>query len=256
MAAKNAHRFEFRMGRLGLVLFVLGMSALLFSVFLFGIDVGKNIDTYPDKIAGYIPDRIRNRAGWTMGASKTVADRREEKKPETAGADKDMDLTFYNTLAKKQGDAGGLIVESPGEKKIDAGTTVEKTPPAPKPKSRTVLTEQASAVTPQKPAAAPQAPVPAAVQKKETAPAKEKFLIQLVSYQQKSKADELAGRLKSMGYAPRIEVTNLPDKGKWFRVIMNGFQSREDAQKAADRVSKNVKGLNCVIRSSESSGNP
>jgi len=271
MAAKNAHRFEFRMGRLGLVLFVLGMSALLFSVFLFGIDVGKNIDTYPDRIAGYIPDRIRNRAGWTMGASKTVAGRQEEKKPETAGADKDMDLTFYNTLAKKQGDAGGLIVESPGEKKIDAGTTVEKTPPVPKPKARTEPTEQASAVTPQKSAAAPQAPVPAkpqkaapatpvpapaAVQKKETAPAREKFLIQLVSYQQKSKADELAGRLKSMGYAPRIEVTNLPDKGKWFRVIMNGFQSREDAQKAADRVSKNVKGLSCVIRSSESSGNP
>jgi cell division septation protein DedD len=99
-------------------------------------------------------------------------------------------------------------------------------------------------------------PAPAAVQKKETSPVREKFLVQLVSYQQKSKADELAGRLKSLGYAPRIEVTNLPDKGKWFRVIMDGFQSREDAQKAADKLSRNVKGLNCVVRSAESPGHP
>jgi len=47
MAAKNTHRFELRMGKLGLALFILGMSALLFAVFLFGVNVGKNIDTYP-----------------------------------------------------------------------------------------------------------------------------------------------------------------------------------------------------------------
>ena len=114
MAAKNVHRFEFRMGRLGLFLFVLGMSGLLFAVFLFGIDVGKNIDTYPGKIAGYIPDRIRNRAGWATGASKPAAIRKEEGKGEGDGADRDVDLTFYDTLAKKQGDAGGLVVEPPG----------------------------------------------------------------------------------------------------------------------------------------------
>ena len=69
-------------------------------------------------------------------------------------------------------------------------------------------------------------------------------------------ADELAGKLKSLGYAPRVEVTSLPDKGKWFRVIMNGFQTREDAQKAADKISRSIKGLNCVVRSSESGAHP
>ena len=58
MAAKNTHRFELRMGKLGLALFILGMSALLFAVFLFGVNLGKNIDTYPDKIARFIPDTI------------------------------------------------------------------------------------------------------------------------------------------------------------------------------------------------------
>lgn len=268
MAAKNIHRFEFRMGRLGLFLFVLGMSGMLFAVFLFGVDVGKNIDTYPGKIASYIPDRIRDRAGWATGGKKALATPKEERKPESAGADRDLDLTFYDTLAKKQGDAGRLIVEPPREKRIETEKAGEMPPQAAKPKAPA---QPAAAAKPQKPTAAPQAPVavnpqkeapakpvstPAATQKKETAPVREKFLIQLVAYQQKSKADELAGKLKSLGYAPRVEVTNLPDKGKWFRVIMNDFQSREDAQRAADKISKSIKGLNCVIRSSESGAHP
>ena len=268
MAAKNVHRFEFRMGRLGLFLFILGMSGLLFAVFLFGVDVGKNIDTYPGKIASYIPDRIRDRAGWAGGGTKTLPSPQEEKKPESADADRDLDLTFYDTLAKKQGDAGRLIVEPPREKRIEAEKTVEVPPQAAKPKAPV---EPAAAAKPKKPEtplqapvalnqqkAAPVAPVPApaAAPKKETAPVREKFLIQLVAYQQKSKADELAGKLKSLGYAPRVEVTSLPDKGKWFRVIMNGFQTREDAQKAADKISRSIKGLNCVVRSSESASHP
>ena len=256
------------MGRLGLFLFILGMSGLLFAVFLFGVDVGKNIDTYPGKIASYIPDRIRDRAGWAGGGAKTLPSPQEEKKPESADADRDLDLTFYDTLAKKQGDAGRLIVEPPREKRIKAEKTVEVPPQAAKPKAPV---EPAAAAKPKKPEtplqapvalnqqkAAPVAPVPApaAAPKKETAPVREKFLIQLVAYQQKSKADELAGKLKSLGYAPRVEVTSLPDKGKWFRVIMNGFQTREDAQKAADKISRSIKGLNCVVRSSESASHP
>lgn len=268
MAAKNIHRFEFRMGRLGLSLFILGMSGLLFAVFLFGVDVGKNIDTYPGRIASYIPDRIRDRAGWATGGTKPLPSPKEEKKPESAGADRDLDLTFYDTLAKKQGDAGRLIVEPPREKRIEAEKAGEVPPQAAKPKAPAVPAPDAK---PKKPDALPQAPValnqqkaapvtpvpaPAASQKKETAPVHEKFLIQLVAYQQKSKADELAGKLKSLGYAPKVEVTNLPEKGKWFRVIMNGFQSREDAQKTADKISRSVKGLNCVVRPSESSAHP
>ncbi len=254
------------MGRLGLFLFVLGMSGLLFAVFLFGVDVGKNIDTYPGRIASYIPDRIRDRAGWATGGTKPLPAPKEEKKPESAGADRDLDLTFYDTLAKKQGDAGRLIVEPPREKRIEAEKTVEAPPQAAKPKAPA----ETAAAKPKKPAAAPQAPAmmnqqksapaaitaPAVAPKKETSPVREKFLIQLVAYQQKSKADELAGKLKSLGYAPRVEVTSLPDKGKWFRVIMNGFQTREDAQKAADKISRSIKGLNCVVRSSESASHP
>jgi len=252
MTARNTHKFELRMGRLGLVLFILGMSALLFAIFLFGVTVGKNIDTYPDKIARFIPDTVRSKTGWPSGPRETLISSKEEKKAEAAGPEKDMDLTFYDTLAKKKGDAGGLIIETPKGKRTEPDGDGEPTPAA-KPK---ITAENSVTANPQKSAALPPVTAPAAAQKLAPAVAKEKFLIQVVSYQKKSKADELTGKLKSLGYASRIEVTELPDKGKWFRVIMDGFQSRPEAQKAADKVSTSIKGLNCVIRAAEGKGSP
>ena len=59
MITKNTHRFEFKLGRIGLILFLLGMAGLLFGVFLLGVTLGKNIDTYPEKIARFLPDKIK-----------------------------------------------------------------------------------------------------------------------------------------------------------------------------------------------------
>jgi len=47
--SKNVHAFELKLGKRALILFVIGMSCLLFIVFLFGVTIGKNIDTYPEK---------------------------------------------------------------------------------------------------------------------------------------------------------------------------------------------------------------
>ena len=256
MAAKNTHRFELRMGKLGLALFILGMSALLFAVFLFGVNVGKNIDIYPDKIARFIPDTLRSRMGWPSGSMEPMVSPKEEKKQETAESDKDVDLTFYDTLSKKKVDARGLIVETPKEKKTVAEGLREPSRPVASAANLKMPAEKAAAANQQKPAALPPAPPPAAAQKKEAPVAKDKFLIQVVSYQKKSKADDLIGKLKSLGYASRIEVMELPDKGKWFRVVMGGFQSKQDAQKAVDKVSKSIAGVHCVIRSAESKKNP
>ncbi len=256
MAAKNTHRFELRMGKLGLALFILGMSALLFAVFLVGVNVGKNIDIYPDKIARFIPDTIRSRMGWPSGSMEPMVSPKEEKKQETAESDKDMDLTFYDTLSKKKGDARGLIVETPKEKKTEAEGLRETSRPVAPAANLKMPAEKAAVANQQKPAALPPAPAPAAAQKKEAPVAKDKFLIQVVSYQKKSKADDLIGKLKSLGYASRIEVMDLPNKGKWFRVVMGGFQSKQDAQKAVDKVSKSIEGVHCVIRSVESKKNP
>ncbi len=49
MAAKNRRMFELRLGKLGLILFIGGMSLLLFSMFLLGVVVGKHMEAYPER---------------------------------------------------------------------------------------------------------------------------------------------------------------------------------------------------------------
>src|SRR3990172_8932135 len=59
MPSRNQKNFEFRLGRQGLVFFILGMSVLIFLVFVFGVMVGVHIDAYPERIAGVVPEFVR-----------------------------------------------------------------------------------------------------------------------------------------------------------------------------------------------------
>lgn len=228
---KNTRRFEFKMGRTGLTLFVAGISVMLFGVFLLGVTLGKNIDAYPEKIARYLPERFQSLIRPSPDATDpevAIGGERKPEKPESK-----LDLTFYKTLGKRKADDKGDAPEGLMLKKAPEERTKERllTLPAPLPPSI-----QPKAAT----------PVPAP---REAAPAKpERFLVQLVAYQQKSKAEALVKRIAAMGKPARMEATELPDKGKWYRVVMGEFSSRQDAQGAVDAVSKKIKGLNGVIR--------
>ncbi len=50
-----------------------------------------------------------------------------------------------------------------------------------------------------------------------------------------------------MGYAPYIDSAELSDRGRWYRVKLKGFETKEDAQKVADGLQAKVKGLQCLI---------
>ena len=87
----------------------------------------------------------------------------------------------------------------------------------------------------------------------ETHPVKGKYLIQVVSYREKEKADRFCKRLKALEYNPMVVTIELPGKGKWFRVILEGFETYEEAQKVVGIVSKEIGGLSCVIHSTNRS---
>lgn len=229
---KNTRRFEFKMGRTGLALFVAGMSIMLFGVFLLGVTVGKNIDAYPGKIAGYLPERFKSMIRPSPEANVPDVAVGGERKTDKPGSS--LDLTFYKTLGKrKPGDQGdppeGLLLKKAPEDRAEERLLSLPVPAPVQPKAA--------------------APVPAPRQE---APAKpERFLVQLVSYQEKSKAEALVRKITAMGKPARLETTELPDKGTWHRVVMGEFAGRQEAQEAIDAVSRKIKGLNGVIRSVE-----
>jgi cell division protein FtsN len=235
------------LGRIGLILFLLGMSGLLFGVFLLGVTLGKNIDTYPEKIARFLPDKIKAHIGLSPDVTEPVVAARDDKKQDMPEEpDRDLNLTFYDTLGKRKTDAKGMAPDGMIPKKASPEKVQDQFPqPPPAP------------VTPviQPKSAAPSPVVQKAAPVKEKPVQQEKFLVQVVSYQDKGKADTLAKKISASGYPARTEAMELPGKGKWFRVVMGAFSDRPEAQKAIDSVSRKNKGLNCVIRPLGGNGN-
>lgn len=201
MATKNVHVFELKLGKRALILFILGMSCLLFVVFLFGVTVGKNIDVYPEKFSRGFPGMMMERLGWSSNRSETAVAASE--------------------TAKETAKAGAEEIV-PEERKTPVAAPVKSDERQPHP-----------------PAAA----------KMETKPPVEqtKYKVQVGSFKEKGKANELSKKLTALGFSPRVTEMQVPKKGKWTRITLEGFESQQDAQKAVDSVKREIKGLSCVV---------
>ena len=76
----------------------------------------------------------------------------------------------------------------------------------------------------------PVAPVPATPKVKAEAPADTgRFEIQAAAYREKKQAEQLAKKLTDLGFSSHVVTKDLPGKGRWYRVIAGGFESREKA---------------------------
>ncbi len=246
MASGNIKNFELKLGRTGLIIVIAGMAALLCSTFLFGVAVGKNIDTYPDKIAS-LPQKLlalvwrpaKIRAAQTAAENKTG-----QNQPK---AQEEPDLTFFNTLTSKK----GMVKEQPIPDKKPVVEAPIAQPLLPPIKNDAAVT---SGLEAKKQQAAPSGTaddeIAAKIKAAESAAsAKEvKFAIQVASLKEKNKAHQLSKKLSTLGYAPRIVENSIPGKGKWFRVVIDGFASRANAHTAAEQISGKT-GAHCIIKS-------
>ena len=263
--------FELRLGKLGLILFISGMSLLLFSMFLMGVVVGKHLEAYPERYAQGIPELIGERLFSSSKAEKTMkpmADASDKNTSASAAAEEDnFGLTFYDTLGGKKGamagigevgsiktGASGNPPQAVASTVVPAATAERASPQVSKgetvPKkgslSADVPGDKADVQKASPPSGASVASPP-----KATVPSKKgQFEVQAAAYQEMKRAEQMARKFASMGFAPRVVVKELPGKGTWYRVIVDGFENRETAQAAADKMAEKVHGLRCVIRSS------
>lgn len=256
---KNRRVFELRLGKVGLILFISGMSLLLFSVFLLGIVVGKQMEVYPERYSSGIPELIRDSllAAVSREGKSAPPAMNEEKKDDPASSGADFGLTFYDTLGGKKGGAvAGAQAGSPKHK--SAGET-----PSPATAPGAVKRETIPPVSGGDAGVKKSSPSPEGTHADDTGmqkppageigpPGKGSFEVQLAAYRERPQAEELAKKFTGSGFAPRVVMKDLTGKGRWFRVIVGGFGSREKAQEAADQMAGKVRGLKCVIRSSGS----
>ena len=58
-----------------------------------------------------------------------------------------------------------------------------------------------------------------------------KYALQIGSYQQMSEANSVVERWKTKGYPAYLMIADIPDRGRWYRVRLGGFASRDEAKK-------------------------
>jgi cell division septation protein DedD len=250
MASGNTKNFELKLGRAGLIILIVGTTALLCAAFLFGISVGKNIDTYPGKIA-LLPQRILALV-WRpakMQVAPPVAENKPvQNQPKTQDG---LDLTYYNTLTSKKGvtkeqpipDKKPIIEVPiaqqllPPVQNVPGNTSVSSPPEVPKTPTATVAKPKDVIETKIKEA-----------EKVTAAAGSANFSVQIASLKDKVKAEQLNKKISALGYAPRCVENNIPGKGKWFRVVIDGFASKPLAQAAAEKISDKIGTKNCIVR--------
>lgn len=265
MVLKNRRVFELRLGKLGIVLFIGGMSVLLFALFLAGVFVGKNLDAYPERYAGILPEGIRGSLfgdGTPSGAVAVPPAAAREGGEESSGPAEGAVVNAPDPVAAKKAEAPVSAVAGKEEASSGAptaaetpGTTVPAVPggaAAAQPAAGSNKAGKGPPATEAKPAASVEAKgVPPA---EKAPPRKGRFEIQAAAYRERPQADQLAKKLGGLGFTCQVVMKEIPGKGQWYRVIVGGFENRPQAQEAADQLATKVNGLKCVVRAAGNGG--
>lgn len=251
MGSGNIKKFEVKLGRTGLSIVIGGMTVLLCLSFILGVGVGKNIDTYPNKISS-MPQQVLA-VFWRP--AKVAVQQKIMESTEVQPDKSKMDLTFHDALT---GQVTMPIQQSPAaaKKRDNVMVTEQKIKlqklPAPTPltlKEEVVTTKKE---TPEKKVTVREkSPVEKKSKIKEVSapghPAVSLFFVHVASLQDKAKATEIHKTVATLGYPSKNVKVDIKGKGTWYRIIVPGFETKAQAQAAADRISKKVK-TNCIIR--------
>ena len=98
MGTGNIRKFEIRLGQTGLTVLIVGMVVLLCVSFLFGVGVGKNIDTYPEKISS-LPQRF---LALFWRPAKIASGQKTAPSTQAQPEQSNVDLAFHQALTSSK----------------------------------------------------------------------------------------------------------------------------------------------------------
>lgn len=80
----------------------------------------------------------------------------------------------------------------------------------------------------------------------ESPPAKDKYIVRVASLKDEKKAQSLQKKLSDLGYPSTLDITELEARGKFYRVSLEGFETKDEAQKVVDLLYEKAK-LKCMV---------
>jgi cell division protein FtsN len=258
MATKNRRALELKLGKLGIILFVSGMSLLLFGMFLLGIVVGKHLEAYPERYSGGFAELVRERLSWLTPQKEKSPQPDVAANSDNSTPEETFDLTFYKTLGDKKDKSNYAGGKGTNDNRANNKTVV----PEAKDKAELHLHqndsstggESAGLVSEQAEAGYSVSMTPEGSTDVGMVEKKGFFEVQAAAYRDVSKAEKIINKLKHLGFTPRIVPKEIPNKGKWFRVIAGNFANRQDAEAASLKIAENIAGVKCVIRYNNGNG--
>jgi len=235
MATGNKKKFEIVLGKTGILIVVAGMTALLCAAFLFGVNLGKNIDVYPEKIAAF-PQRVL--ALFWRPARIEIARNYEDKKNLSSVSEEDVNLTFHNTLtSRKENLKDNVFSDIPKPVSPPPETDIKGQGINAEDKIEQILTKQKS-------------------DEKKNSTADNmivknndhhQFYIQAAALKDKEKAEQVSRKISAMGMSSKVVKVEREGKGTVFRVIVSGFDTKEEADKATKMIDIKTGGK-CIVK--------
>jgi len=245
MGTGNIRKFEIRLGQTGLTVLIVGMVVLLCLSFLFGVGVGKNIDTYPEKISS-LPQRF---LALFWRPAKIAGSRNEGQNTTAQTPQGNVDLAFHQALTSSK---TVPIQPQPDAKKTmevkafaDGEAALPAQPPSLRQQEKAALVKNEAAG--QKKAVGEKTAADSKSKGRETDSASGSYQVYVASLKDKAKADQIHRIVSRAGYASKVVKVDLKEKGLWYRVIATGFDSKARAEAAADKLSKKAR-TKCVVR--------
>lgn len=180
---------------------IMGSMILAFLIFVLGVIVGIRLEKERMRIAGGTAPRVaiskEKRVPGGEGESKTPSS--SEKKEE------EMRFTFYEILTKKEGSEDKRGEEE--KARVTEGVKEEEkkaqTPPPPAKKVEEV---------------------------KRTLVKSDLYFVQVGSFREKGRAEVLKNTLEKRGYKIHVTPVEIEDSGLWYRVMLGGYESLQEAQ--------------------------
>ncbi|MFA7462564.1 MAG: SPOR domain-containing protein [Anaerovoracaceae bacterium] len=202
MAPKRRDSFKISLGAVGITVTTIGTALVLFASFMLGVMVGRNIESYPEKIARGIPSTIKNKM--TEQVEGTATDEGKE----------DLSFTFYQTLTR------------PKENQADSRPL-----PASDARHDVLFRENDGTFSEKKPGTPTGA-----------------YTIQVAAFRDEASMKRLRNRLATLGYDPVVHESKTDDQGTWYRLRIEGFESRDAAEREASAIESALSpGLKCLI---------
>ncbi|MEN6440491.1 MAG: SPOR domain-containing protein [Syntrophobacter sp.] len=238
---KDVKKYRFELSRRKLVFYALSLATALCWMFILGLLVGRGISLVNSEDISLRAEFMRF-LGLGQQTGQPVP-----KAAETWGDPKKMmeSLNYYEDLTGKGTPAATAppVAGSP-EDPAAADPTTEAV--------KGHSSKRAHAGSPAQPEPERQAPAESKTTKAAPPPpsigSSEQFTLLVASLKDPENAQRLMDQLKAKGYSPRLEALDLNGGGRWNRVLVGSFQTRDTALKFAAEFNKKESMEGLVIR--------